>query len=91
MSELFFFTSDYCLLSYLDGPKLIQSLSPRITTIAGRYFELRCSAETEEMLDIAYVWKHNGIKIRNIDLKNMDNRMVSFYPLSKEEKPVFLP
>nr|XP_008193513.1 PREDICTED: contactin [Tribolium castaneum] len=62
-------------LIVLRGPRLIESLTPKIVTTVGRYFDLRCLAETEEMLDIAYVWSHNGIKIRDIDIKNMNYRL----------------
>lgn len=64
------------IINYLGGPRLVESLTPKIVTTVGRYFDLRCLAETEEMLDIAYVWTHNGMKIRDIDIKNMNYRMV---------------
>lgn len=31
---------------------------------------LRCLGYTDEMLDVAYVWKHNGMRIRDKDLIN---------------------
>jgi hypothetical protein len=62
-------------LIVLRGPRLIETLNPRIVTTVGRYFELRCIAQTEEMLDIAYIWTHNGMKIRDIDIKNLNNRL----------------
>lgn len=31
---------------------------------------LRCQADSEEMLDVAYIWKHNGMRIRDEDLIN---------------------
>ena len=30
---------------------------------------LRCLAETEQMLDVAYIWMHNDMRIRDKDLK----------------------
>ncbi|RZB39944.1 contactin [Asbolus verrucosus] len=62
-------------LIVLRGPRLIENLNPRIVTTVGRFFDLRCDAETEEMLDIAYTWTHNGMKIRDIDVKNSNNRL----------------
>lgn len=59
------------------GPRLIQQLNPHVVVTAGSYFGLSCEAVTEEMLDIAYIWRHNGMKIRDIDIKNLNNRVVS--------------
>jgi hypothetical protein len=37
---------------------------------------LRCQAESEEILDVAYIWTHNGLRIRDTDL--IHTRVVSF-------------
>lgn len=31
---------------------------------------LRCLGHTDEMLDVAYIWKHNDMRIRDKDLRN---------------------
>jgi len=31
---------------------------------------LRCLSYTDELLDVAYIWTHNGMRIRDKDLKN---------------------
>lgn len=64
-------------LIVLRTPRFIQSLTPRLVTSVGRSFDLQCDATTEEMLDIAYIWTHNGLTIRDIDIKNSNNRIVS--------------
>lgn len=61
----------------LGGPQLVEPLRETIVTTVGRSIDLYCYAVTDEMLDIAYIWKHNGMTIRDIDVKNSDNRLVS--------------
>jgi hypothetical protein len=39
---------------------------------------LRCQAHTEEILDVAYIWTHNGLRIRDTDL--IHTRVVSLPP-----------
>lgn len=43
-------------------------MHPRIITAVNYNLTLRCLAETEEVLDIAYIWTHNGLRIRDRDL-----------------------
>jgi len=31
---------------------------------------LRCLGNTDKMLDVAYIWRHNGMRIRDKDLEN---------------------
>ncbi|XP_022915290.2 contactin isoform X1 [Onthophagus taurus] len=62
-------------LIVLLGPRWIQSLPPRIVTFVHNSFELYCEAYIEELLDIAYIWHHNGLRIRNIDVKNSNNQI----------------
>lgn len=54
----------------------MEPLRETIVTSVGRSIDLYCYAVTEEMLDIAYIWKHNGMTIRDIDVKNSYNRLV---------------
>ncbi|XP_069694656.1 contactin [Periplaneta americana] len=55
-------------LIVLQGPKLVGEM-PRITrTSVHNDISLHCQAETEEILDVAYIWTHNGLRIRDTDL-----------------------
>ncbi|CAH0562661.1 unnamed protein product [Brassicogethes aeneus] len=62
-------------LIVLRGPRLVEQLNPRIVTIVGSDIDLRCYAVTDEMLDVAYIWTHNGMVIRDLDVKNSYNRL----------------
>ena len=48
------------------GPTFIngQKPNPRVITELGRSIELRCRAEADQRLDMAYSWRLNGLKIR---------------------------
>ncbi|XP_012252358.2 contactin [Athalia rosae] len=52
----------------LRGPRFIESLNRRIVSAVNWNLTMRCLAETEEVLDIAYIWTHNGLRIRDKDL-----------------------
>lgn len=52
-------------LIIMKGPTLIEKLPPKITTTTGKNIYLYCSASSEEILDIAYIWTHNGMLIIN--------------------------
>ncbi|XP_015510203.1 contactin [Neodiprion lecontei] len=54
----------------LRGPRFIESLYRRTITAVMRNLTLYCRAETEEILDVAYIWTHNGLRIRDKDLIN---------------------
>ena len=43
-------------------------LPPRVTTAVGWNHTMRCRADTDEMLDVAYIWMHNRMRIRDKDL-----------------------
>ncbi|XP_019880894.2 contactin-like [Aethina tumida] len=62
-------------LIVLRGPRLVEQLSPRIIANVGANIDLRCYAVTDEMLDVAYIWTHNGMTIRDIDVQNSYNRL----------------
>ncbi|KRT79851.1 Fibronectin domain-containing protein [Oryctes borbonicus] len=64
-------------LVVLRGPNFIEMLRPRIVTAIGRHFELRCEASIDQyaLLDIAYIWKHNGIPIEDADIFNFESRV----------------
>jgi hypothetical protein len=52
-------------------------MRPSIVTAVEDDIRLRCQAESEEILDVAYIWTHNGLRIRDTDL--IHTRFVSFF------------
>lgn len=56
----------------------MEQLRETIVTSVGRNIDLFCRAVTDEMLDMAYIWKHNGMTIRDLDVKNSYNRLVKY-------------
>lgn len=62
---------------FVGGPRFVESLRPQILTSVGLSFQLRCEAITDDMLDIAYIWTHNGIRIRDYDVRASNNRIVT--------------
>ncbi|CAG2059539.1 unnamed protein product [Timema podura] len=56
------------LPSICEGPRFIQQMIPRIVTSVQQNVELRCQAMSEELLDVAYIWTHNGLRIKDSDL-----------------------
>ncbi|ENN74113.1 hypothetical protein D910_11524 [Dendroctonus ponderosae] len=62
-------------LIVLRGPRIVESPGPNIIIINGRNIDLQCYATTDEMLDIAYMWTHNGMRIRDIDIINSNDRI----------------
>lgn len=48
----------------------MEKLPQQITTAVMQNQTLRCTGEIDEMLDVAYIWKHNGLRIRDEDLIN---------------------
>ncbi|XP_075218988.1 contactin [Lycorma delicatula] len=57
-------------LIVLRGPSLVEAMDPRIITAVRRDVVLRCQAASEEILDLAYIWTHNGLRIVNTDYRN---------------------
>ncbi|XP_066587501.1 contactin [Prorops nasuta] len=57
-------------LIVLRGPRFLETLPTRIITAVMQNQTLRCMAEADEILDIAYIWAHNGLRIRDVDLEN---------------------
>ncbi|XP_046406914.1 contactin isoform X2 [Ischnura elegans] len=52
-------------LIVLRGPKFSVLLPPRVITSVDEHVKLTCEAYSEEILDMAYIWTHNGLRIRN--------------------------
>ncbi|XP_033366000.1 contactin isoform X1 [Bombus vosnesenskii] len=58
-------------LIVLRGPQFIEKLPQHVTSAVMQNQTLRCMGEVvDEMLDVAYIWKHNGLRIRDEDLIN---------------------
>lgn len=54
----------------------MEQLVPRIITSVQRNVQLYCEASAEEILDVAYIWTHNGLRIAADDDRR-DTRVVS--------------
>ncbi|XP_066997548.2 contactin [Anabrus simplex] len=54
-------------LIVLSGPRFRETLVSHIVTAVQRDIELRCLANSEDILDVAYIWTHNGLRIRDTD------------------------
>ncbi|XP_058974776.1 contactin-like [Musca domestica] len=52
-------------LIVLQELRFIQTPPPRITTQVQDLIYIQCEASYDELLDVAYVWKHNGEILRN--------------------------
>lgn len=61
-----------------DGPRIVQQLDPHIIRRKGETIRLYCEAHAEELLDMAYLWTHNGLRIRDTDIRNSNFRLVSW-------------
>lgn len=57
-------------LIVLRGPSLVETMEPRIITAVRRDVVLHCQAASEEILDLAYIWTHNGLRISNSENRN---------------------
>lgn len=56
-------------LIVLHGPRFHQPMDPLLTTSVSQNVALRCQAYSEEILDVAYIWTHNGLRIRDSDIQ----------------------
>lgn len=61
----------------VGGPKIVETTRSTIVTVNGKSIDLQCYATTDEMLDIAYIWTHNNLRVRDIDTINSNDRLVS--------------
>lgn len=52
-------------LIVLRAPRFIERLPPHIVTQVHETIFLHCNAEIDPMLDTAYIWHHNGMKIKD--------------------------
>ena len=51
--------------------------NPRLSVIKGDDVELRCRAEADQLLDMAYKWRLNGLTIRYFQLKQLPGHNMS--------------
>ncbi|XP_037963096.2 contactin [Plutella xylostella] len=51
-------------LLVLRAPRFIERLQPRMTVQVTETIFLHCSADIDPLLDIAYFWKHNGLRMK---------------------------
>lgn len=51
-------------LLVLRAPRFLERLPPRLTSQVGHVIFLHCNAEVDPVLDTAYLWKHNGIPMK---------------------------
>lgn len=55
----------YGRLIVLRGPRFVRTMPPSFVTTEGSDIALTCDAYSDEMLDVAYIWTHNGLRIRD--------------------------
>lgn len=63
------------LFLFTGGPHFVRTMPPQFVSSQGANIALSCDAVSDEMLDVAYIWTHNGLPIS--DLRNELIRIVS--------------
>jgi len=56
-------------LTVVRGPVLVETLPDRVEYIEGTHMFLRCLADTDDSIDVSYIWKHNGLRIMEDDYR----------------------
>lgn len=78
------------LFIYLSGgPSLVSSLVPKMTTSVMNNLWLQCQAVSEDFLDVAYIWTHNGLRITHNNLET-NTHVVSIHTSAIFFKQIFL-
>ncbi|XP_025417711.1 contactin isoform X2 [Sipha flava] len=67
-------------LIVMRGPMFIEQLSPQIRSVIRHDLLLRCQAVSDELLDTAYIWKHN-----NLPLLNSNSEMIGHVSINGGE------
>ncbi|CAH0729236.1 unnamed protein product, partial [Brenthis ino] len=62
-------------LIVLRAPRFLERMPPRITTQVGNVIFLHCNAEIDSLLDTAYLWNHNGIRMKDATDLYADKRI----------------
>ena len=69
----------------LRGPVFLKTPELRILTFVGDTQEIPCKASAEGILDLAYIWKHNGITLRfDLPVLFHDNLEAAHYTVAKD-------
>lgn len=50
----------------LGLPQFVETLPAKINAIVGQNLELHCYVTSEDRLDVAYIWTHNGLKLHTV-------------------------
>lgn len=59
----------------------MEQLTAKIVTAVQRDVFLRCQAASEDILDIAYIWTHNGLRLPHSEYENTNIVSSSYYTL----------
>lgn len=62
-------------LIVLQAPRFIERLAPRIQTQVRQNIFLHCNAYTDEILDTAFIWTHNGIRLRDTNFIDLEENI----------------
>jgi len=63
MYQFYNYLDHYIL--FVGGPIFVEQLTGTFHSIIKNDLLLRCQAVSDELLDMAYVWTHNGIPLQN--------------------------
>lgn len=47
-------------------PQFLETLPAKMTVVVGQDLNLRCYVTSEDRLDVAYIWTHNGLKLHSV-------------------------
>uniref|UniRef100_T1I7N2 Ig-like domain-containing protein n=1 Tax=Rhodnius prolixus TaxID=13249 RepID=T1I7N2_RHOPR len=76
-------------LIVLKGPSLTSELPPKMVTSVGKDVYMNCRAVSEEILDYAFIWSHNGIKLNPTeDTHHKRLKFPNNFPKAFPEAPV---
>lgn len=62
-------------LIVMRAPRFIERLQPRLTVQVRETVFLHCSADVDPLLDTAYLWSHNGIRMKDASDLYADRRI----------------
>ena len=55
------------MFSFAGGPQFVERMRQNTVAAVHDNVRLECHAVSEELLDLAYIWTHNGLRIRDTD------------------------
>ncbi len=61
-----------------EGPTFATGVkpTPRVIAVNGEDVELRCRAEADQLLDMAYSWRLNGLQIRYVQIRTRATKKI---------------